>query len=135
LEIHPLSMDFRRCISFSQSSRTPCAFLRKRRKGIGWTSHLLQWMRVCFAEDQTRIFEEMRSKALTSDNSEAVHCLQYVIDYYPTGTKQISGSPLDQTVERARVRATADIIAHLRTSTGKDLGSSPEPWIQTYAPH
>src|SRR5688500_671299 len=90
--------------------------------GMGLGSYLLLQMRVSFAADQTRIFEEMRSKALTSDHSEAVQCLEYVVRYYPTGTKQIPGSPLDQTVERARVRATADIIDHLRTSTGSDLG-------------
>jgi hypothetical protein len=97
-------------------------------------SYLLQRMRVRFADDQTRIFAEVRSKALTSDHAGAVECLKYVVNYYPKGTKQIPGSPLDQTVERARVRAIEEIIAHLRTSTGSDLGSTPEPWIQKYAP-
>jgi hypothetical protein len=101
---------------------------------MGWRAYLLQRMRVSFADDQTRIFADMRSKALVSGHPEAARCLQYVVSYYPTGTKQTPGSPLDQTVERARVRATADIIAHLRSSTGSDLGSSPEPWIQKYAP-
>lgn len=94
------------------------------------------WLKigVAFASEQTHIFEEMRTKALQSDATGAAGCLQYVVYYYPSGTKQQSGSRLDTMVERERGRAERDIIACLRSRTGQDLGESPEAWIQKYAP-
>ena len=91
------------------------------------------FLRVTFAEDQTHIFDEMRTKALASNPTEAAQCLEYVVHYYPSGTKQETASRLDRIVERSRARAIADIIAHLRSRTPSDLGPTPEPWIQQYA--
>src|SRR5215831_4798936 len=83
----------------------------------GWLS-----IRVALASEQTRIFDEMRAKALKSDAAGAAGCLQYVVSYYPSGTKQETGSRLDQIVERERALAIRDIVAYLRTKTGDDLG-------------
>ena len=93
------------------------------------------WLKVqvAFASEQTQIFDEMRTRALQSDAAEAVGCLEYVVDYYPSGSKQETGSRLDRMVERERTLAARDIVAYLRTKTGEDLGASPEPWIQKYA--
>jgi len=91
------------------------------------------FLRVTFADDQTHIFDEMRTKALASDTTEAAQCLEYVVRYYPSGTKQVTASFLDRIVERSRARATADIIAYLRSRVPVDLGPAPEPWIQQYA--
>src|SRR5256885_1076545 len=76
-------------------------------------------MRVMFASEQVHIFDEMRNKALQSDASGAVGCLEYVVNYYPSGTKQESGSRLDRMVESARAQSVREILAYLRTKTGE----------------
>jgi hypothetical protein len=88
---------------------------------------------VAWASEQTQIFDEMRTKALQSDAPGAAGCLEYVVGYYPSGSKQETGSQLDRMVERGRTLAARDIIAYLRAKTGEDLGESPEAWIQKYA--
>ena len=90
-------------------------------------------IRVAFATEQTQIFEDMRTQALQSDAAGAAGCLEYVVGYYPSGSKQETGSRLDHMVERERALAVRDIVAYLRTKTGQDLGESPEAWIQKYA--
>jgi hypothetical protein len=59
--------------------------------------------------------------------------LAYAVGYYPSGTKQETGSRLDRMVEQARTVAIYEIVAHLRARTGEDLGAGPEVWIQKYA--
>jgi len=90
-------------------------------------------IRVAFTSEQTQIFEETRTRALQSDAAGAAGCLEYVVGYYPSGSKQETGSRLDRIVERQRAFAVRDIVAYLRTKTGEDLGDSPETWIQKYA--
>jgi hypothetical protein len=90
-------------------------------------------LRVAFASEQVTIFDEMRDKALHSDISGAAGCLAYVVNYYPSGTKQVSGSRLDRIVESARGQSVREILADLRTKTGEDLGSDPDSWIKKYA--
>jgi hypothetical protein len=95
-------------------------------------SHGVLKLRVALASQQTKIFEDMRSRVLQSDARGAVECLEYVVRYYPSGTKQETGSRLDRMVERERAAATRDIIAHLRAKTGEELGAAPEAWIEKY---
>lgn len=102
-----------------------CAFLV-------WNQSRLT-IRVAWASEQTKTFDEMRTRALASAPAEAVDCLGYVVSYYPSGSKQETGSQLDQVVERERARAIRDIVAYLRTKTGEDLGESPEAWIRKHA--
>src|SRR4051794_5157523 len=101
-----------------------------------WLAWELAWLRieVAFAEEQTAIFEKMRARAVRSDAAEAAGCLAYVVSYYPSGTKQRQGSRLDRVVERARARAVAEIIGHLRAKTGLDLGDDPKAWTGRFAP-
>lgn len=96
-------------------------------------SHGWATVRVAWASEQTQIFDEMRTRALTSDSAGAAGCLEYVVGYYPSGSKQATGSRLDRMVERERALAVRDIVAYLRAKTGEDLGDSPEAWIQKYA--
>jgi len=93
------------------------------------------WLKihVALASEQTQIFDDMRTKALQSDAAGAAGCLQYVLDYYPSGSNQESGSRLDRIVERERRQAVRDIISHLRAKTGQDLGENPDAWIRKYA--
>ena len=92
------------------------------------------WLRtrVAFAGEQTQLFEEMRLRALQTTPSEAAGCLQYVVSYYPSGTKQEAGSSLDRMVERERQRVVSDIIDYLRAKTGEDLGKEPHVWIDKH---
>jgi hypothetical protein len=90
-------------------------------------------LRVAFASEQVHIFDEMRDKALHSDASGAAGCLEYVVNYYPSGTKQESGSRLDRMVESARGQSVREILAYLRIKTGEDLGTDPDSWIKKYA--
>ena len=84
---------------------------------------------VAFAEDQTAIFEQMRRQVKDSD-AAAVGCLEYVVSYYASGTKQDVGTPLDLVVERARQAAIREIIGILRTKTGQDFGEDSHLWIE-----
>ena len=90
-------------------------------------------LRLAFASEQIHIFDEMRDKALSSDASGAAGNLEYVVNYYPSGTKQESGSRLDRMVESARSQSVREILAYLRTKTGEDLGTDPDSWIKKYA--
>ena len=103
-------------------------------------SSLLFWkysvlrIKVAFAEKQTEIFEGMRSRALQSTTPVNIaSSLSYAVSYYPSYSKQNSGSSLDQIVERHRSAVLREIIAHLRRTTGEDLGDNPEPWLKKYA--
>ena len=75
----------------------------------------------------------MRTRALQATSpSEIAGALEYVVGYYPSGSKQCAGSRLDRVVERHRTAVVRDIIAHLRRTPGKDLGDSRDPWIRNY---
>ena len=102
---------------------------------LGWQSwnHARLKIEVAFAEDQTRIFEQMRQQAIAGSYSGAAESLAYVVNYYPSGTKQSEGSRLDKVVERMRSCAVRNIISDLRQKTGEDLGEKSEAWIEKYA--
>ncbi|MFC5049109.1 hypothetical protein ACFPK9_00555 [Rubritalea spongiae] len=89
-------------------------------------------LRVKFADDQTLIFDEAANQAMQGSPQEAIKCLEYVISYYPSGSKQELGSSLDILVERARANTIKIIIDHLRSETKLDLGNSPKAWIDHY---
>jgi hypothetical protein len=107
---------------------------------LGWTFLQLgaTTVLVAFAEEQTRVCEEMRRQVTESlaleppDVKKAVGSLEYAYHYYPSGTKQTKDSRLDRIVERARRSCVREIIEMLRVSTGEDLGDSPDPWIERY---
>jgi hypothetical protein len=101
-----------------------------------WLALELAWLRfeVAFADDQTAIFAEMRARAAGADAAEAARCLAYVVSYYPSGTKQRTGSRLDRIVERNRAAAVSEIIWRLKARTGQDLGDDPQAWIDRFAP-
>src|SRR4051794_8439912 len=80
--------------------------------------HAMLGLRIELARDQIEIIDEMKREALKSDATAAANSLRYAVEYYPSGTKQISGSRLDRIVETQRVEAVQVIITHLRTKTG-----------------
>ena len=97
--------------------------------------HTVTKLTVAFVSEQVHTFDEMLDKALHSDASGAAGCLEYVVGYYPSGTKQAPGSRLDRLVESARLQSVREIVAYLLSKTSKDLGTDPEPWIKKYARH
>jgi hypothetical protein len=104
--------------------------------GSGFVFWNYGWLHLqaAFADEQTQIFDEMRTQALQSTAPpDIAGSLGYVVNYYPSGSKQRTGSKLDRVVERHRTTVVREIIAHLRLTTGDDLGESPEVWIQKYS--
>jgi len=90
-------------------------------------------LQVAMGEEQTQMFEECRTMALQSSQADQIAGLIHAtIIYYPSGTKQTKGSHLDRMVERGRQSAIRDMIAHLRSISGTDLGSDPQVWINRF---
>ena len=88
-------------------------------------------LRVAFADGQVAIFEATKASASkTSEPTELSRQLAYVVNYYPSGTKQISGTQIDRIVEAERSDAIRSIIGRLRATTGKDLGDDPQQWLR-----
>lgn len=98
-------------------------------------SHAALSLQISFADDQISMFEQMRTEALEAETKIAVCKLEYVVSYYPSGTKQRAGSRLDGLVERARQTAIRDIITHLRSKTRKDFGDDPGNWVTGLSQH
>ena len=95
-------------------------------------------VQLAFADEQTEIFAEMVEKATEAAKREppdieaAVGVLSYAHCYYPSGTKQITGSRLDRAVEWSRAHTERQMIEMLRAATGMDLGTDPKAWIRAY---
>lgn len=92
-------------------------------------------IRVAFAEGQVAIFNTAEATAVQTTNPRILTGqLQYVTEYYPSGTKQIKGSRLDRIVEASRSNAVRAIIVRLRVVTEKDFGDDPSQWIKAFPP-
>lgn len=95
-------------------------------------------IRLSLAEEQCQVFAEMADKAVVAlnreppDINEAVECIRYAHNYYPSGTKQLVGSRLDSIVENSRRASELRIIEALRTATGSDFGNKAEAWIDNF---
>ena len=101
--------------------------------GCGWllVENVELSLRASFADDQTQIFQQMCDEALKSDDpNQVASCLNGVIDYYPSGTKQRHGSHLDSVVERHRMESKAVIIRRLHELKVKDLADDPESLVK-----
>lgn len=102
----------------------------------GVLTYVTSVLRLAFADEQSEIFQCMVAKASDAlaqsppDIVVAVGCLEYTHRYYPSGTKQITGSRLDRIVERTRSLSEMRIIDMLRKATGEDHGEDAEAWIK-----
>ena len=111
-----------------------CAVVAWHFASDAWSS-----IQLSFADEQTEIFADMAVKACDSlqqsppDVRAAVGYLQYAHNYYPSGTKQTSGSRLDRIVERSRLLAELRIIEMLKDATSKDFGTDAELWIREFS--
>lgn len=107
---------------------------------IVWQSFLYVELRirVSFADEQITVFADTADRAQIAlsqdppDVKAAVQLLEYVRDYYASGTKQPEGSALDRVVEQSRRLAMTRIMEMLRRVTGEDAGSEPEDWIRKF---
>ena len=104
----------------------------------GDANHVVLSIHVAFADDQVDIFHQMIAQTSTAlshtppDTQGAVAFLEYTHVYYPSGTKQVTGSRLDTIVERARAEAETQIVDMLRDKTDEDLSEDPEAWIRKF---
>jgi hypothetical protein len=100
----------------------------------GWSlvSYLHLNLRVTLANDQTRRIVVHRDQALALKKEDGIGSLWWIVNEYPSGTKQIKGSVLDQMVERQRAAAVHEVLAHLRKETGQNFGDDPNVWIAKY---
>jgi hypothetical protein len=102
---------------------------------IAFALALLSWnyvslrVQVALASEQCAVFEQMKDRARQGSLQEAIQCMNYVLNYYPSGTKQNSGSQLDSIVERARKQALTSIINDCRARHAVDFGDDPHKWI------
>lgn len=96
---------------------------------VAFVAHGKLTLEIALAEAQVQIFDHMRTQALAGSPHEGAGCLGYVLSYYPSGARLATGSRLDRMVELARAATTREILAHLRRTTGKDLGDDPAKWI------
>lgn len=85
---------------------------------------------IAMADEQVEVFQSMCDKARCDDMAEAVACLKYTVNYYPSGTKQVAGSYSDRIVERCRELAIRDIINVLWSKSDRDYGDDPQNWIE-----
>jgi uncharacterized protein YijF (DUF1287 family) len=97
--------------------------------GFCLISRIRTSMQIALADEQTAIFDQMRSQTAEAAAVD-VRYLEYALWYYPSGTKQTKGSGLDRVVERARQCAVREIIEILRSRTRKDFGDDPRRWIE-----
>ncbi|MBX7103794.1 MAG: hypothetical protein K1X57_06920 [Gemmataceae bacterium] len=91
-------------------------------------------LHVAYAGDQVEEFEELRFRSeKATEPTTIADCLGYAVSYYPSGTKQTTGSTLDRVVEGYRATVTREMIKRLRVITGNDFGNDPQVWIDKYA--
>lgn len=101
--------------------------------GYWFVRHGFLQVQSALAEEQTLYFEQAREQGLESSRPEdIVGCIEGTLRYYPSGSKQTTGSHLDRMVERARRLAVEDLIRHLKNKTDLDLGNDPQKWIERF---
>lgn len=98
-----------------------------------YIEHNLVILRTDFANEQIAFFDDMQSRASESSD-QALNALQAIMQYYPSGTKQVKNSNLDNSVEAARHIAFTSVIRQLRATTGKDFGDDPNAWLDNLKP-
>ena len=87
---------------------------------------------VASAVDQIEIYDSMALQSNNATVEDIISHLELTVKYYPTGTKQKTGSRLDKIVENNRAKSIEKIIEILKTKTKDNLGSDPEIWIAKY---
>jgi len=126
-------MKYSRTITFTDVVVILCAV-------VAW--QYVRWVRlsieVSFANEQTEIFAQMADGASEAIQREppdiraAVEFLDYTHGYYPSGSKQTSGSQLDKIVERSPLLAELRIIEILRVATEADFGTDVDAWVREF---
>lgn len=100
--------------------------------GAFWFGSEYRHIQDKLAYEQMEIFYLGRERALRSAPDEAAMSLMEIRDYYPSGTKQTVGSPLDAAVELVPSEVMRDVVIHLQNTSGQTLGDDPDTWIRFY---
>lgn len=74
-------------------------------------------LRISFATDQVEMFHSLTIESHENTEESIKQREEYIIGYYPSGTKQQPGSKLDKVVENAR-KLSLKCIAYERRQTG-----------------
>ncbi len=86
-----------------------------------WWDNLDIRIRVAMAEDQIQFFDEVVQSSVQKKSVEEIPSgIEAIRIYYPSGSKQRTGSHLDRMVERARTNAITKLeeqAARLRTES------------------
>ncbi len=95
-----------------------------------------------------QFIEQSRANGLNGGTpAVTATCLKHAAEFeYPgestVGAEYLASAPqatrycvteLQRMVARERTAAVKDLIAHLRATTGQDLGDDPQPWIKEFA--
>ena len=80
---------------------------------LGWWRQSVIYLQVALAEEQTRFFQEAQVEGLARRTpKEAREFMEAIRIYYPSGSKQKTGTRLDMVVERARSNAISQLETH-----------------------
>jgi len=71
--------------------------------------------RTMLANETTGEFEYLSTQAISKDEGSIEESVEAIREYYPSGTKQIVGSTLDQIVERSR-RQNIELLQSVKRS-------------------
>jgi hypothetical protein len=92
-------------------------------------------LQVALADGQITTFNEIAASGNSATDPRILSGkLEFLLNYYPSGSKQTKGTQLDRIVETARSNSIDRIIIRLRSTTGKDIGNDPQQWLNEYPP-
>jgi len=74
---------------------------------------------------QIQLFFESENRAVKGTTAENLQELEFVTNYYPSGSRLEKGGRFDRLVESARAEVAAHIISHIEFLTGNNLGNDP----------
>ena len=99
---------------------------------LGLVLHKYTWLKsdIRFAGEVTRSIREEVRFAIKNGVTAAADELQRL--NVPEEARHPENPAMDS-IELERSRAFSDLIGFLRRETGKDLGDSPDPWIEAFA--
>lgn len=83
-------------------------------------------IRLAFALDQVEIFHEFVNRTTPGDQRSSESLAEAVRNYYPSGTKQTSGSQIDRIVETSR-QCALDAIMKMASCDANDADGEPSP--------
>jgi hypothetical protein len=98
-------------------------------------SNLLSKVETTLADGHAGELEMLRDDALLNTNvTKIADTLRYMAIYYAPSDPEVLKKRHESLLRRVRRELIRDVIDHLRSLTGRDLGDDPAPWVAAYAP-